>query len=497
MLKSYGKTRKRVSDLAWKIDNMEQIPRQLTEQRQLLGELLEVLEFREDRESVELLKQLVRKYPKWGAPASRRICLPRAGFSLPGYYGAYSMWPEELEMLSRHAGKGTSYLEVGSLTGATAAYLARAHSHLKITCVDLFAAGHSTQGGIKEVFLKNQSLAAETNPISLLEGASSAILPELAEDSFDCILIDADHAYDAVAEDARNAYRLAKPGGILFFHDYGYVEDTTRAVDGFRFEFGALPILEQQSGLAAIQVPASKDPCRHFFDALRNKWGELPISRTGRSRSCELAKKSDEDLLALWQRHRDETSNSEVRGWYQSRYRERFAGRRVLDFGSGFSVDGVYFAQRGAKVTYADIVAENLEVLSRVLRLLGLDTETYLIDNPFEYRFSEPFDAVLCLGSLINAPFSFARKQVEALKNAVRPGGTVVFLGYPKVRFDESGARNGHEFGQRTDGEATPWVEWYDREKIEALFGREFKIVYERNFGRSGKEFNWFELQRD
>ena len=47
-----------------------------------------------------------------------------------------------------------------------------------------------------------------------------------------------------------------------------------------------------------------------------------------------------------------------------------------------------------------------------------------------------------------------------------------------------------------TDGPRTPWAEWYDDDKVRALFGARFRLEWSRNLGHQGIEFNWFELTR-
>ena len=69
-------------------------------------------------------------------------------------------------------------------------------------------------------------------------------------------------------------------------------------------------------------------------------------------------------------------------------------------------------------------------------------------------------------------------------------------LAYPKERYEALGCRSFEEFGQRCDGERTPWVEWYDDDKARALWGPDFTLNWSRNFGQDGIEFNWFELTR-
>ena len=48
---------------------------------------------------------------------------------------------------------------------------------------------------------------------------------------YDFILIDGCHSYRYVVSDTRNALRVLRPGGTIVWHDYGMLEDVSRAVD--------------------------------------------------------------------------------------------------------------------------------------------------------------------------------------------------------------------------------------------------------------------------
>lgn len=48
---------------------------------------------------------------------------------------------------------------------------------------------------------------------------------------FDFILIDGCHTYEYAVSDTRNALRVLRPGGAIVWHDYGMLEDVSRAVD--------------------------------------------------------------------------------------------------------------------------------------------------------------------------------------------------------------------------------------------------------------------------
>ena len=50
---------------------------------------------------------------------------------------------------------------------------------------------------------------------------------------FDLILIDGCHSYEYAVSDTRNALRVLRPGGAIVWHDYGMLEDVSRAVDEY------------------------------------------------------------------------------------------------------------------------------------------------------------------------------------------------------------------------------------------------------------------------
>jgi predicted O-methyltransferase YrrM len=48
---------------------------------------------------------------------------------------------------------------------------------------------------------------------------------------FDLIFIDGSHYYEYVKSDTRNALACLSAGGLVVWHDYGMIEDVSRAVD--------------------------------------------------------------------------------------------------------------------------------------------------------------------------------------------------------------------------------------------------------------------------
>lgn len=55
--------------------------------------------------------------------------------------------------------------------------------------------------------------------VKLWRGYSSKILPIFTSGQYDLVVIDGDHNASAVLDDAKNALRLLKPGGVMVFDD--------------------------------------------------------------------------------------------------------------------------------------------------------------------------------------------------------------------------------------------------------------------------------------
>jgi len=59
---------------------------------------------------------------------------------------------------------------------------------------------------------------------------------------FDLILVDACHEYPYVKSDSLNAIRHVRPGGVVIWHDYGFIPDVSRAVDEIALEHPVVAI---------------------------------------------------------------------------------------------------------------------------------------------------------------------------------------------------------------------------------------------------------------
>jgi 2-polyprenyl-3-methyl-5-hydroxy-6-metoxy-1,4-benzoquinol methylase len=235
------------------------------------------------------------------------------------------------------------------------------------------------------------------------------------------------------------------------------------------------------------------DP-KKTFEVLRQKWNEIPSGGEGRVTSESLLNLSDEALVAA---HELSTKKAlhDCRGWYHCLYKDVVRGKRVLDVGSGFGIDGIAFAREGAFITFLDIVESNILVLKRLCKLLDIKNVdfVYMKDISSLVSLRNDFDVIWCDGSLIHAPFDVIREETHELIKHLKPRGRWIELCYPKERWEREGRLPFALWGKRTDGETTPWAEWYDLPKLLTRF-EPFKPDVILNFNFHNDDYVWFDL---
>jgi 2-polyprenyl-3-methyl-5-hydroxy-6-metoxy-1,4-benzoquinol methylase len=234
------------------------------------------------------------------------------------------------------------------------------------------------------------------------------------------------------------------------------------------------------------------------FAQSRDKWREVPAgSETlGRIFAADLMALDNDALLERWHHMSRRAAAADDRGWFHRLYAGIFRGRNVIEVGSGLGIDGMHFLSQGARWTFCDIVPENLQVIRRVVDALGFSDRArfFPVDDCHAFsRLTERYDAVWAIGSLHHVPFDIARVQSLDLLRHLQPGGRWIELTYPYERWLREGAEPFSEFGKSTDGERTPWAEWYDLLKVKRrLFPVRTETVLDFTFG--GGNFGWIDL---
>jgi len=238
--------------------------------------------------------------------------------------------------------------------------------------------------------------------------------------------------------------------------------------------------------------PGWEDP----LAVLRTKWGEIPAGDRRQS-SGQLLRLSDRDLLTEWERARDVDTQDlgfDVHGWYHELYRPVMPGKRVLDVGCGMALSTLTFAEMGARLTFIDIIPENIELVRRLCKIKQIDADFLTIDSLKDFDQLPEFDVVAAIGSLINAPLAITRLEVDRLKMHLRPGGRWLHLAYPKSRWEQEGRIEFAKWGEHTDGPGTPWMEYHDRSKMTWLFEPSvIRILFECEW--HDRAFNWFDIE--
>lgn len=153
------------------------------------------------------------------------------------------------------------------------------------------------------------------------------------------------------------------------------------------------------------------------------------------------------------------------------------------------------FAEMGAKITFSDIVEDNVRLVRRLCELRGIEADFLWIERFEDFdRLATDYDCITAIGSLINAPLGVIAQEMKFLVRRLKPGGRFLHFAYPRARWEREGAPPLSEWGEMTDGPGTPWMEWHDAEKVRQLFHPQpIRILFSCEWHES--DFNWFDIE--
>jgi hypothetical protein len=133
--------------------------------------------------------------------------------------------------------RATRILEIGTYDGFTALNIAaNLENGAQVSTVDLpqdREAFKNIIGNASETSIVGSQYLGEkeADRINQLWADSTTTDWSAFGSPFDLILVDGCHAYPYVMSDSRNALRHIRPGGTIFWHDYGYLLGVSQALD--------------------------------------------------------------------------------------------------------------------------------------------------------------------------------------------------------------------------------------------------------------------------
>jgi hypothetical protein len=227
-----------------------------------------------------------------------------------------------------------------------------------------------------------------------------------------------------------------------------------------------------------------------FFEQNKTWWNLLPGGK--RRRNVESLLKYP-DWWLKFRYNRFKKFWEKDRYWEYERYSKLFAGKNVLEIGGGLGYDGIVYSKTAKAYTYAELNNKQLSFIRRITALYGVNNAHFEWMDTIEHHFQQTYNAFYAHGVLHHVPFETARQEFKNIDRFLEKGALVVFLMYPKQRWEHWGCPSFETFGNYTDG-GCPWAEWYDEEKILALVGSEYELKQTKYWGWKNIEFVNFEL---
>lgn len=221
---------------------------------------------------------------------------------------------------------------------------------------------------------------------------------------------------------------------------------------------------------------------KSLLERSREYWKFPPLSIGIKMSTDELNKKSNAYVKCLIERDiaaRNKTQGAMVYREKVSCWIKKEGVKNMLDFGCGLGVDGVFYAKHlGVKITFADIVKSNVDLVRRYSKIWDAPTSAIHIDSDSStFKFSSIYDMVYANGVLHH--ISNAKEVVKNLSRFLKPNGLFICMLYTPKHFKLRHTRTMQEYAKRSENPApveNPYSDYYDYQKTRELFN-DFHLI--------------------
>jgi hypothetical protein len=235
-----------------------------------------------------------------------------------------------------------------------------------------------------------------------------------------------------------------------------------------------------------------------WFQALSDRWKVVPFGQSDRESTETLLKLDDDQLVRIYNSvlAKDTLTDFAHRGWFHTLYKDVLIEKDILDIGTGLGISSIQFLSWGNRVTFADLVPSNLELVERIIKVLGIQgSAKFLLVEKFEdlHKVND-LDVLFSGGSLHHAPKEFLAPEYQILQSKVRSGGRWLQLAYPETRWLREGSPKFEKWGTYTDGPDTPYAMPIDASFVQSMIApRESRVILDYEFHNS--DFIWIDLE--
>jgi len=179
-------------------------------------------------------------------------------------------------------------------------------------------------------------------------------------------------------------------------------------------------LLEDAAAFLGISLQEARNRARDAGERFRAEWQTTAPDPTDEHALTRFYNQSDTELFELINWHASDPIH--YRAIVLRDFVSRFAGRDLIDYGSGIGNDALVFAQAGFQVTLADISDPLLAFAAWRCRSRGLEVRT--IDLKVERLPHCAFDVAVCFDVLEHIPRPLT--VVRQIRTALRDGGIFV-----------------------------------------------------------------------